>query len=138
MPCTTSQPSRAAASSASSAPSGAAPLNTDSRDERLYCSTIGCFAIASTIGGATKATDLMILGKLQELLEVESGHGDYLAALRQSIVHQDLHAVNMKKWRNDSIASPGQQRGPLSSEPDWQRSLMGQHHAFRESVVPDE
>jgi hypothetical protein len=52
-PCTTSQPSRLPASSASSADSGAAPENTCSSLEKSNLSTSGCLAIATTIGGAT-------------------------------------------------------------------------------------
>ncbi len=52
-PCATSQPSRAPASIASSADSGAAPEKTCRSADRSYASTSGCLASATTIGGAT-------------------------------------------------------------------------------------
>ncbi len=79
----------------------------------------------------------MILSKLQELLEIESGHGDYLAALRQSVVHQDLHAVNMKKWqKRQHCLSLVNSEDRCRLNQIGNTVAMGQHHAFRESGGP--
>ena len=51
--CTTAHPNRAAAASCASLPSGAAAESITRREERLYSSTTGCFASASTMGGTT-------------------------------------------------------------------------------------
>ena len=76
----------------------------------------------------------MILSELQELLEIKSRHGDYLAALRQSVVHQNLHAVNMKKRQKRQHCLPfvnSQHRSRLYQIGNT--VPMGQHHPFRES-----
>ena len=47
-----------------------------------------------------KAGDAMLLDELEHLDQVESRHGHHLGTLRKGVVHQDLHAVDMKEGEN--------------------------------------
>ena len=77
---------------------------------------------------------VMVLRELQELLEIETRHGDNFAALRERIVHQNLHAVNMeeRQERQHGFALIHCQHGSGLDEVGDQITVS-QHHALRQA-----
>ena len=82
-------------------------------------------------GNSKKSRDPLVLNKTQNLLEIESGHGDDGDALGQQAIHEDLHAVDVEERQHrqgNLIVLHRQSTLDLAQIGD--KIAVGEHHSL--------